>query len=75
MMRKFELVARETRNRDLGKREEGFVVEVEERRLFAAGRKDLLKAVRWVCDLDGDDAGYDIRSFDPVTGSPSAHGR
>jgi len=44
-------------------------MEVEERSLFAAGRRDLVRDLRWVSDLDGDGAGYDIRSFDPKTGA------
>lgn len=68
LVRKFDPVARDARNRALGKRGEAFVLEVEERRLFAARRKDLIKDLRWVSDVDGDGAGYDIRSFDPVSG-------
>ena len=44
-------------------------MEVEERRLFAAGRKDLLCDLRWVSELDGDGAGFDILSFDPLSGA------
>ena len=33
--------------------------------LSAFGRNDLAESVRWVSDLDGDGAGYDIRSFEP----------
>jgi len=68
LVRKWDPAARDARNRALGKRGEAFVLEVEERKLFSAGRKDLLRDLRWVSDLDGDGAGYDILSFDPTTG-------
>lgn len=68
LARKFDPVARDARNRSLGKKGEAFVLEVEERRLFAAGRHDLMRDLRWVSDLDGDGAGYDILSFDPASG-------
>lgn len=32
--------------------------------LLAAGRTDLARQIRWVSEVDGDGAGYDIRSFD-----------
>ena len=41
---------------------------MEGRRLHAAGRRDLVRNVRWVSRDDGDGAGYDVRSFDPKTG-------
>jgi hypothetical protein len=69
LARKFDPVARDALNRSLGKKGEAFVMEVEERRLFAAGRKDLQRELRWVSDLDGDGAGYDVLSFDPLTGA------
>jgi hypothetical protein len=65
---KFDPVARDARNRALGKKGEAFVLEVEERRLFAAGRKDLIRKISWVSRDVGDGAGYDIGSFDPTTG-------
>jgi len=67
LVRKFDPVARDARNRALGKRGEEFVLEVEERRLFAADRKDLMRGIRWVSRDDGDGAGYDILSFDSAT--------
>jgi hypothetical protein len=67
LARKFDPVGRDARNRALGKKGEAFVLEVEERRLFAAGRKDLMRDVRWVSRDDGDGAGYDVLSFDPAT--------
>ena len=69
LARKFDPVTRDARNRSLGMKGEAFVMEVEERRLFAAGRKDLMQELRWVSDLDGDGAGYDVLSFDPQTGA------
>ena len=69
LARKFDPVARDARNRSLGKQGEAFVMEVEERALHSAGRKDLIRDLRWVSDLDGDGAGYDILSFDAVSGA------
>jgi len=69
LARKFDPVARDARNRSLGKKGEAFVMEVEERRLLDAGRRDLIRDLRWVSDLDGDGAGYDILSFDPESGA------
>jgi hypothetical protein len=69
LARKFDPVARDARNRALGRKGEQFVLEIEERVLFAAGRHDLKNQVRWISDLDGDGAGYDILSFDPKSGS------
>jgi hypothetical protein len=61
---KFDPAARDERNRALGKAGEEFVVGFERRRLERAGRDDLAKAVRWVSDVDGDGAGYDVQSFE-----------
>lgn len=55
---------REARNRSLGLAGEEAVVELERRRLSAAGRVDLATEVRHVAVLDGDGLGYDVRSFD-----------
>ena len=33
--------------------------------MIQAGRRDLAERVRWVSDLDGDGAGFDIASFQP----------
>ncbi|UYO56248.1 DUF3883 domain-containing protein [Rhodopseudomonas palustris] len=65
LIAKFDPAARDFRNRLLGKAGEELVVYTERRRLQAFGRHDLAKDVRWVSDLDGDGAGYDIRSFEP----------
>lgn len=63
LVRKFDPVERDFRNRALGKAGEALVVEFEQRRLHDAGRKDLAQQVRWVADLEGDGHGYDIASF------------
>jgi hypothetical protein len=59
-------VDRDYRNRSLGKAGEGFVVDLERRRLAGADRSDLARKVRWVAAEDGDGAGYDVLSFDPT---------
>jgi len=55
---------RDARNRALGRAGEERVLEHERDSLMAVGRADLAKRIRWVSHLDGDGAGYDIRSFD-----------
>jgi hypothetical protein len=64
LVRKFDPVERDYRNRTLGKAGEGFVLDVERRRLVGADRSDLARRVRWVAAEDGDGAGYDVLSFD-----------
>lgn len=64
LVRKFDPVERDHRNRSLGKAGEEFVVTLEQRRLAAADRPDLARKVRWVAAEDGDGAGYDVLSFD-----------
>lgn len=64
LVRKFDPVERDHRNRALGKAGERFVVELERRRLIEADRSDLARRVRWVAEEDGDGAGYDVLSFD-----------
>jgi len=64
LVRKFDPVERDHRNRSLGKAGEAFVVNVERQQLADANRDDLAKRVRWVAEEDGDGAGYDIFSFD-----------
>ncbi len=63
LVRKFDPVERDFRNRALGKAGEALIVDLEARRLHEAGHPDLARQVRWVADLDGDGAGYDILSF------------
>lgn len=64
LIRKFDPVERDHRNRALGKAGEAFVIALERRRLTETGRADLARKVRWVSEEDGDGAGYDILSFD-----------
>lgn len=64
LVRKFDPVERDFRNLKLGKAGEEFVVRLERQKLIGVGRDDLAENVRWVSDLDGDGAGYDVRSFD-----------
>jgi hypothetical protein len=62
--RKFDVAARDERNRALGKAGEERVLKHERDALTAAGREDLAQRIRWVSKEDGDGAGYDIASFD-----------
>lgn len=64
LVRKFDPVERDHRNRSLGKAGEAFVLDVERKHLAEVDRKDLARKVRWVAAEDGDGAGYDICSFD-----------
>lgn len=66
LIRKFDPVERDHRNRALGRAGEEFVLTVERRRLATAGRADLAQKVRWVAAEDGDGAGFDILSFEPA---------
>lgn len=65
LVRKFDPVERDHRNRSLGTAGEEFVIDVERRRLTEADRGDLARKIRWIAAEDGDGAGYDILSFDP----------
>jgi hypothetical protein len=62
--RKYNVAERDARNRELGSAGEERVLAHERASLLAAGRADLAESVRWVSRLDGDGAGYDIKSFD-----------
>jgi hypothetical protein len=62
--KKFDVAARDERNRALGKAGEERVLKQELDTLTAAGREDLAQQIRWVSAEDGDGAGYDIASFD-----------
>lgn len=64
LVRKFDPVERDFRNRKLGRSGEEMVFKLECERLVQVGRLDLAKKVRWVSEEDGDGAGYDILSFD-----------
>lgn len=70
LVRKFDPVARDFRNRVLGEAGEAFVLEAEQRRLHGLKRPDLAKKVRWVSKEDGDGAGHDILSYEPASGDP-----
>ena len=63
--RKFDVAARDERNRALGRAGEERVLAHERALLRTAGRVDLAGQVRWVSEEDGDGAGYDIASFAP----------
>ena len=65
LVRKFDPVERDFRNRKLGRDGEELVLHFERQRLEAQDRPDLAKKIRWVSQEDGDGAGYDILSFDP----------
>lgn len=62
--RKYDVAERDARNRALGRAGEERVLAHERASLLAAGRTDLAERIRWVSHVDGDGAGYDIRSFD-----------
>jgi hypothetical protein len=64
LVRKFDPVERDHRNRALGKAGEAFVLDVERLRLAELDRQDLVRKVRWVSAEDGDGAGFDVLSFD-----------
>jgi hypothetical protein len=64
LVRKFDPVERDHRNRSLGKAGEEFVLELERRQLIQTARSDLARRIRWVSAEDGDGAGYDVLSFD-----------
>lgn len=70
LVRKFDPVERDRRNRLLGKAGEEFVIEIERKRLADADRSDLARKVRWIAVEDGDGAGYDVLSFE-VSGRES----
>jgi len=65
LVRKFDPVERDHRNRALGKAGEAFVVDLERHQLIEAARPDLARKVRWIAVEDGDGAGYDVLSFNP----------
>lgn len=66
LVRKFDPVQRDFRNRVWGSAGEELVVGFERARLAEQGRGDLAREVRWVAGEDGDGAGYDVRSFDAL---------
>ena len=60
---RFDFVARDAANRDLGRRGEEFVLEFERKRLNDSGRRDLVHRIEWTAEVRGDGAGYDVQSF------------
>lgn len=64
LVKKFDPVERDHRNRTLGKAGESFVVDLERATLDAKGLGLLARKVRWISEEDGDGAGYDVLSFD-----------
>jgi Protein NO VEIN, C-terminal len=64
LVRKFNPVERDFRNRKLGRDGEELVFQFERERLRHLDRPDLASKIRWVSEEDGDGAGYDILSFD-----------
>lgn len=63
LIRKFDPVERDMRNRKLGEEGERLIFEYEKRALAAFERPDLAKKVRWISKEEGDGAGFDILSF------------
>ncbi|WP_105514097.1 DUF3883 domain-containing protein [Defluviimonas denitrificans] len=63
--RKFDVAARDERNRALGRAGEERALKHERAQLRSAGRDDLARKVIWVSEEEGDGAGYDIASFEP----------
>ena len=64
LVRKFDPVERDFRNRKLGRDGEELVFHHERQRLKQLDRPDLAKRIRWISEELGDGAGYDILSFD-----------
>jgi len=64
LVRKFNPVERDFRNRKLGRDGEELVFQFEREKLEQLDRSDLAKKVRWISEDDGDGAGFDILSFD-----------
>lgn len=64
LVRKFDPVERDFRNRKLGREGEELVLHFERQRLQMQDRVDLAKKVKWISQEEGDGAGYDILSFD-----------
>lgn len=59
-----DYLAQEARNRSLGRAGELFVVELEARRLHAAGKNALSKRVEHAAASQGDGLGFDVLSFE-----------
>ena len=69
LARKADFDERDRRNRQVGLAGEKLVVEFEKRKLCDSGREDLASKVTHVSLIEGDGAGFDIRSFD-TSGEP-----
>jgi len=61
---KRDYLVQEARNRSLGRAGELFVLELEARRLHAAGRKALSERIEHVAATQGDGLGFDVLSFE-----------
>lgn len=64
LVRKFDPVERDFRNRKLGEAGEEFIFNSEIEGLRVEGRPDLAGRVSWVSKELGDGLGYDIKSYD-----------
>lgn len=62
--RKFNVAARDARNRALGRAGEEAVFAEEQRLLRDVGRDDLARKARWISQEDGNGYGCDIASFE-----------
>jgi Domain of unknown function (DUF3883) len=62
--RRIDFADQDAKNRRLAELGEGFVVDLERRRLRQAKRDDLAGRVRWMSRDVGDGLGYDVLSFD-----------
>ena len=60
---RFDFVARDAANRDLGQRGEEFVLEFERKRLHDGGHHELVQRVEWTAQVRGDGAGFDVQSY------------
>lgn len=63
-LRRTNYLEREARNSSLGSAGELFALEVEHRRLWEAGHRDLAERIEHVSATKGDGLGYDILSFE-----------
>jgi hypothetical protein len=62
--RRINYLEREARNAALGLAGEAFVLDIEHRRLWEAGRRRLAERIEHVSKTQGDGLGYDIASFE-----------
>ena len=59
-----DYAARDLKNKNLGNRGEELVLKYEKKELELIGRKDLAEKVIHIAKVEGDGAGYDIKSYD-----------